>query len=58
LVERGAALNSTNIFGRTPIMLAAKHGKLEVSRYLMEKGADILIRDARINPVLHGFSLW
>jgi len=34
LVEGGAAVNSTNKYGITPLMLAAYNGKLEVFRYL------------------------
>jgi len=34
LVERDAALNNTNSYGNTPLMLTAYNGKLEILRYL------------------------
>jgi ankyrin repeat protein len=46
LVERGAALNCTNKYGNTPLMVAAYNDKLEICRYLKGMGADINIRGA------------
>jgi len=48
LVEGGAAVNNTNKNGNTPYVVAAKKGKLEISRYLTEIDADINIRNANI----------
>jgi ankyrin repeat protein len=36
LVERGAAMNNTNLFYVTPLMCAASNGKLDVVRYLTD----------------------
>jgi ankyrin repeat protein len=38
-VERGSALNNTDIDGNTPLMVAEEHGKSEVVHYLKGKGA-------------------
>ena len=54
LVEEDAAINNTNKYGFTPLMLGAYNGKLEIFHYLKEIGAKsitvlhlaISIRDA------------
>ena len=46
LVERDASLTNFDMCGMTPLLLAAKKGKLEVFYYLTEIGADINILDA------------
>jgi len=53
LVERGAAINYTNVHGATPLMRAAYSGKLEIFRFLTEKGADINILDDENSSALH-----
>jgi ankyrin repeat protein len=53
LVERVAAINNTNKYGNTPLMIAAYSGKLEFFRYLTQIGADINIRNANNNTALH-----
>jgi ankyrin repeat protein len=53
LVERGAAVNSTNKYGITPLLLAAYNGKLEVFRYLKEISAGTSIRKSNNINVLH-----
>jgi len=40
LVERGGAINSTNKYGVTPLMVVGEHGKLEIFCFLTEIGAD------------------
>jgi len=47
LVERGAAINKTSEYGSTPLMVAARFGKLEIFRYLTDLGADINILDVK-----------
>ena len=46
LVEIGAAINNTNKYGNTPLMLATCNDKLEIFRYFTEIVADIYIRIA------------
>ena len=41
LVERSAAINNTNKYGNTPLMLAACNDILEIFHYFTEIGADI-----------------
>jgi ankyrin repeat protein len=53
LVERGAAINNTNKYGNTPLMSAAYGGKLEMFRYLTERGANINIPNANKRTALH-----
>ena len=40
LVENGAEKDQTDAFGRTIVQLATDHGHLEVTRFLVEAGAD------------------
>ena len=39
---------------RTPLFLAAENGAVDVLKLLMERGADVTIRDIELRSVLHG----
>ena len=39
---------------RTPLFMAAENGAVDVLRLLMERGADVTIRDIELRSVLHG----
>lgn len=41
LVEHGIDINSTDDWGRTPLMWAAEHAELETIRLMIELGADV-----------------
>jgi ankyrin repeat protein len=45
LVEKGAALNATDLEGVSPLLLAIINGHYDVAGYLIEKGADVNIPD-------------
>ena len=45
LIEKGAFVNSQNIYGQTPLMLAAQKGMKRVAAVLIEHRADGLIQD-------------
>ncbi len=45
LIEQGAYVNSQNIYGQTPLMLAAQKGMKKVAAVLIEHRADGLIKD-------------
>lgn len=45
LIEQGACVNSQNIYGQTPLMLAAQKGLKRVAAVLIEHRADGLIQD-------------
>jgi ankyrin repeat protein len=51
-VKSGADVNET-VGGETPLMLAAKTGQSGSAQALIEAGADIKVRDASGNGVLH-----
>jgi len=53
LVKEGAAIYNTNKYDFTPLMLGAYSGKLEISHYLTEIGADIYIPISNSITVLH-----
>ncbi len=44
-MEKGADITVANSNGRTPVYSAARHGHLEVVKFLVEKGADITLAD-------------
>lgn len=45
LIKHGANVNKQNDLGKTPLHLAAEHGKTSVVNLLHNNGADINIRD-------------
>lgn len=54
-VTQGAPINGTDTEGRTAILIAAKAGRLDVVRHLIEAGADIDQQDlVCLNPFLWG----
>ena len=40
LIKEGADVNATNIYGDTPLMIAAKEGNFNAIYFLLENGAD------------------
>jgi len=54
-VEGGSAVGKADKNGDTPLLLAARYGKLEVFRYLTEIGAQISICDVQNNTVFSQF---
>lgn len=46
LLERGAAIDGVDSYGRTALMLAADNGQFEAARWLLERGADMDLADA------------
>ncbi len=46
LLARGAAIEGTDQYGRTALMIAAKHGRAENLSFLLERGADANARSA------------
>lgn len=45
IVEEGALIDQQDHQGRTPLMIAVQKNNLEMASYLMEKGADLNVRD-------------
>ncbi len=54
LLERGAEVNATNIFGATALMAAAAAGDMDSVRLLLDRGADV---NAKPNMNTDGF-IW
>jgi ankyrin repeat protein len=52
-VEMGANVNYQSSHGSTPIMYLAEFGALEMVKYLVGKGADYKIRNARRNDIVY-----
>ena len=50
-VEYGSDVNELSN-GLTPLMLAARYNKVDILKYLLEKGADKQIKDERGNTAL------
>ena len=50
-VEYGSDVNETSN-GLTPLMFAARYNKVDIIKYLLEKGADKKIKDERGNTAL------
>eukprot|EP00948_MAST-09A_sp_MAST-9A-sp1_P000586 g586.t1 len=53
LLERGASLDVSDSFGRTPLMYAAKAGWTAVIELFIEKGANIEAMDKQRNRAMH-----
>ncbi len=45
LIAKGAAIDTRNAYGQTPLYLAAISGREEVVRYLLDKGASADVKD-------------
>lgn len=41
LAEKGADLNATDEFSRTPLMIASYNGDIDIVAFLLEKGVDL-----------------
>jgi len=54
LAQRGADINVSDVFGRTPLHRAAEDGRIYVVSLLITKGADVNARDGVNNTALHG----
>ena len=52
LIENGIDINTQNLGGETPLMVAAMQGQLEVARVLIDKGADLDIQAMLGNTAL------
>ncbi|MNK22270.1 Ankyrin repeats (3 copies) [compost metagenome] len=46
LIEYGAAINEKSN-GMTPLMIAARYNKVEIVKLLLEKGADVKVKDEK-----------
>lgn len=57
LVERGALLETTTPYGQTPLYLAAMNGREEVVRFLLDKGANVDVRDTFYKEPILSFVL-
>lgn len=51
-IRRGLNVNAVGDRGRTPLMIAAASGRLEVCRLLLEEGAEAAARDAEGNSAV------
>jgi len=40
-LQKGADIESKDVFGYTALMSASNHGRAEIARLLLERGADI-----------------
>lgn len=52
-ISVGAALDPKDDERRTPLYLAASYGANSVVTFLMNKGADVTIRDTMLKSVVH-----
>lgn len=50
---QGAAVDPKSDERRTPLFYAADNGAVDVVNLLMERGADVTIRDTELQSVLH-----
>ncbi|XP_068741050.1 uncharacterized protein [Montipora capricornis] len=53
LLSSGVDIDSRNMDGRTPLMLAAESGREKIFRLLIERGSDPTLKDSRGRSVLH-----
>jgi len=53
LLDQGAAVDSRNRLGDTPLNIAAKNGHTHLGLYLIERGADVNQKDlAGVTPLM------
>ncbi|XP_065826130.1 transient receptor potential cation channel subfamily A member 1-like isoform X2 [Oscarella lobularis] len=53
LINKGANINATDDFGRTPLLLSAQAGSKDTMQYLLSQGADADRRDTNNRNFLH-----
>jgi len=53
LCEHGADVDAKDFYGRTPLAIAAEHGKLAVARVLLAAGASVTTNDSMGLTALH-----
>lgn len=53
LVGLGAAIDSKDHQGRTPLLQAAAHGNVVATKFLLERGASVIHQDAEGKSALH-----
>ncbi|XP_065826122.1 transient receptor potential cation channel subfamily A member 1-like isoform X2 [Oscarella lobularis] len=53
LINKGANINATDDFGRTPLLLSAQAGSKDAMQYLLSQGADTDRRDTNNRNFLH-----
>ncbi len=53
LLDRGANINATNVFGNTALMLAASNGCTDVVRLLLNRGANIALTNKKGHTALY-----
>jgi ankyrin repeat protein len=54
LINNGASLNSYDIFGEPPLVLAARRGSFRIAKALVEKGADLSVKGVGGSTPLEG----
>ncbi len=52
LVKKGALINAQNIHGVTPLMVATRIQNVELSKFLIQSGADVNLKDRNGNNAL------
>ena len=53
LLEKGANVNSRDIFFKSPLHVAAAHGNMSILKLLIENGADVAAQDDKYDTPLH-----
>jgi ankyrin repeat protein len=56
LLECGAEIGGSGFFGAQPIHWAAGRGKAEMVRFLVQRGADMSVRDPKFNGTAYGWA--
>ena len=51
LIKAGANVNAENKWGETPLIVAARHGHIEIVKLLIEAGADLETNDDGYTPL-------
>jgi hypothetical protein len=57
LCEKGAAIETTTPYGQTPLYVAAMNGHDDVVQFLIDKGANVDVKDTFYHASLLGFTL-